>query len=144
MWDKMGRISNNGMGGFLCPPSHPEHSMSVSFVDGRMSLSSAITCEWLNPATRYDAKKILDKWEKPDINNPEIKKWIRQVLGYFANCYKGDGKEPECWNVSNLKMLKKGQRKPAVDNHAGVRLIRKYYPEYVPSKKDFREAKWGN
>jgi hypothetical protein len=30
------------------------------------------------------------------------------------------------------------------EDHAGVNLIRRYYPEYVPTQEDFDNAKWGS
>jgi len=155
-----GRVNScRGIGGFLNPPTHPEHTMHVEVSMSRrpenrdrMALSAAVECNWLDDAIRASAKRVLDAWQKPDINSSEIQKWIRQVLGYFANCYKGDGNEPECWNAGNLKIMPINKANawgaypvlPPVDEHAGVRLIRQYYPEYVPTPKEFTEAKWGN
>lgn len=143
---------SSGMGGFLNPPTHPEHTNSVEIdLDKRkenrgcMSLSAAVECEWLSDTTRAWAKELLDGWKKPNINSPEVKKWIRQVLGYFKNCYKGAGEEPECWHAGKLDIVPEDslQLHP-IDEHAGVHFIRQYYPEYVPTEQEFKEAKWGD
>jgi hypothetical protein len=149
--------SQSGMGGFLNPPTHPEHSMHVEThyrnhrVSGGMSLSAAVKCEYLADHIRASAKRVLDAWQKPSLNSKAVKQWIRQVLGYFRNCYKGDGNEPECWNAGTLKIMPKNEANawgvypvlPSIDEHAGVHFIRQYYPEYVPTAKEFAEAKWG-
>lgn len=140
-----GSIVHEGMGGFLCPPTHPEHNQSVcSRVGDRFSmcLSSAVDCDWLDEGTRNKAKEILDAWRKPPIADSDVQDWILQVLGYFRGCYKGlDG--PEEWSVSNLKMDRSVDPVLNADQHAGVHLIRKYYPEFIPTDLHFKAAYWG-
>jgi len=136
----------SGMGGFLNPPTHPSHAMSVHSSYGdifSMSLESAAECEWLNPSTRYAARGILKAWKRPAIESPEVQDWIKQVLGYFRNCYRGEGPEPECWNASNLRIIKNGEPLPLIGEHAGVHLIRKYYPEFTPAAEHLSGAYWG-
>lgn len=143
-YGKIDRTS--GAGGFLNPPTHPEHTISVRSSYGNtffMSLSSAAEAEWLNAETRGRAKGILKAWRKPPIESPEIQDWIRQVLGYFRHCYKGDGPEPECWHASNHKIIKDKWEILPLDQHAGVHFIRNYYPEYEPQREHFSEAYWG-
>lgn len=146
---KRGIIVRDGMGGFLNPPTHPEHILHVQTDLRRrpenrssMSLSAAAECAWLDPATRRSARAKLDAWDanKPTLDAPESQEWIRQVLGYFRNCYRGVGDEPECWHAGNLRITE--EPRPA-DEHAGVRLIRKYYPDYQPTPEHFAEAYWG-
>ena len=145
-----------GCGGFLNPPTHPEHTMSVQgFRRGEMtslnSLSSATKEDqsWIPADIRKAAANILRGWKAPPIDSPGVKDWIHQVLGYFRDSYRGEGAEPLCWGAGNLRF----NHKPAddedypvwatVDNHAGVHLIRKYYPEYQPTDEDFANAYWG-
>jgi hypothetical protein len=146
-----GEIVGGGMGGFLNPPGHPEHTKHVetdlnrpSYDRGGMSLSAAIDCEWLSVNTRNDARLALSLWTRPAIDSPEVKEWISQVLGYFRGCYKNpEMVGPEAWNASNLQI------NPALDPfdfaycHAGVNLIRRYYSEYEPTREDFAGAYWG-
>jgi hypothetical protein len=145
-----GIIVHTGMGGFLCPPTHPMHSMSVQ-TDlrrrpenrGGMSLETAVSCEYLEDSTREAARRILRGWERLPIDHPDVVDWIRQVLGYFRHCYRNpDVPETEQWNAGQLLIV--------VDsticnptNHAGVHLIRKYYPIFNPSSDDWRNAYWG-
>lgn len=64
-----GRIVREGIGGFLNPPTHPEHTFSMQ-TDlrrrpenrGSMCLSAAAACEWLDSAARNQAAKLLDEW----------------------------------------------------------------------------------
>jgi len=145
-----GRLVNRGMGGFLNPPGHPEHNWSVEFDlrrrpenRGSMSLSAAVECEWLDPVARGEARRMLLEWEF--VPGPKATAWIRQVLGYFKGCYKNDKlPEPECWNASHLFISQDLDPMIQGNDHAGVHLIRRYYPEYVPTKEDFDNAKWGS
>lgn len=150
MMKERGLITSPGAGGFLCPPTHPEHTQHVQtdlrrrpWNRGSLSLSSAVECDWLDDATRANAKRILDTWQenKPALDSTEIIEWKRQVLGYFAGCYKGDGENP--WNCSALRITKDADPMLNFDLHAGVRMIRQYYPGFVPTRDDFNSAYWG-
>ncbi len=144
---EQGIVVNQGMGGFLNPPGHPEHHWSVQtdlsrrpWNRGGMSLSSAVDSEWLDEGTKAAAQRKLDSWQPLPPEDESVLDWIAQVLGYFANCYRGDGEEPECWHVSNLKI------QPGacdLNEHAGVHLIQRYYPQYKPNCEDFERAYWG-
>lgn len=150
MKKEKGRIRRKGMGGFLNPPTHPEHAMSVE-TDlirrpenrGSMSLTAAVDAEWLDDATRASAKRILEAWQSPPIESPEVQEWILKVLGYFKGCWKGDGPAPECWNVQNLRMGKGAGPGADLTHHAGVHLIRKYYSDFLPTQEHFDKAYWG-
>jgi hypothetical protein len=146
-----GRIIGKGMGGFLNPPTHPEHSLSVEAdlhrrPDDRswLSLSSAAESVWLDDATREAAATALRTWQRPSVDAPEVRDWIRQVLGYFKNCYRNpDAPEGKQWDASGVIVDK--HRAPLINtaDHCGVHFIRKYYPEYTPHADDFAEAYWG-
>ena len=142
----------SGAGGFLDPPTYPTHSISVE-TDlrrspqnrGSMSLEYASTCEYIDEGTRAKAIRILTDWKRPALESDEIQDWILQVLGYFSGCYRADGPEFECWNVSNLRIIKGNHSPlPPVEEHAGVHLIRKFYPEFVPTTEHWNQAYWGN
>jgi hypothetical protein len=144
MSTETGRIVNRGMGGFLNPPGHPERSFSVETdLQGRpenrggLSLSSAIECEWLSLETRSAAARVLKEWSRPWIGAEDVQAWILQVLGYFKNCYQSPSGS---WNASDLFI---GDGDGHEDQHAGVHLIRKYYPEFVPTTAQFLAARWG-
>jgi hypothetical protein len=146
MKTEKGKIVKTGMGGFLNPPTHPEHDWSVQ-TDlrrrpenrGSMCLSSAVDCEWLDPATRAAARRRLDTWQRPALES--VRDWVLQVLGYFRNCY--NLTETDDWSVGGLTIADADPMLNA-DNHAGVHLIRKYYPEYMPTADDFAGAYWGS
>lgn len=156
MKTEKGRIVPTGMGGFLNPPGHPEHVCHVE-TDlrrrpenrGGMSLSSAVESQWLDSTTRRAARLLIHRWDrlKPGIRNPahpEMQEWVYQVLGYFRNCYQGSGNEPECWRADKLA-IHSGINDAEGDwsKHAGVHLIRQYYPDYEPTADDFAGAYWG-
>lgn len=142
-----GKIVNSGMGGFLNPPTRPEHSYSVRSLRGDtfcMSLTAAVSDKWLDEKTRKQAGELLSRWIAPDINSPKIQAWIRQVLGYFAGCYVGQDKVGNpSWNVSDLRISKETNPTLNADTHAGVHFIRKYYPNFIPTAEHFAQAKWG-
>jgi len=146
-----GRIVRRGMGGFLCPPGHPTHNFSVE-TDlrrrpenrGGMSLDAAVACEWLDDATRAAARWKLESWQKPDLFSPDVQEWILQVLGYFRHCY--NFSEPdvaENWHAANLATDYDVDPLACAHQHAGVHLIRKYYPEFTPTAEHFAGAYWG-
>lgn len=146
-----GRIVRQGMGGFLNPPTHPEHEFSVE-TDlkyrpanrSRMSLSAAADAEWLDDATRAEARRILADWVAPSLMLKSTREWVSQVLGYFRHCYRNPNVATERqWHASEVIIDR--DRDPVVfaDHHAGVRLIRGYYPHYEPTALDFADAHWG-
>lgn len=152
-----GIISRSGMGGFLNPPTHPEHNYHV-MIDlkrkredrGGMSLSAAVNTEWLDDKVKKEASNLLTNWVKPDINSPEIKDWIYNVLGYFRDCFSPDGinrsvSDNIIWIPKNRKPFgdKWQHFKRNINWHLGVMMIRQYYPEYKPSISDFKNAYWG-
>ena len=148
-----------GMGGFLTPPGHPEHTTSVELDlhrrprdRGGMSLSSAaegknfLPGEWIDPETRAEAKNILEDWHKTKkpLTDPEVQDWVHQVMGYFKGMYAApDEKGEDKWNVSRL--LYQPELTPVVDQdrHAGVNFIKKYYPEFKLEDSHVKNAYWG-
>ena len=150
MATEKGKIVHDGMGGFLNPPTHPEHEWSVQ-TDlrrrpenrGGMSLSTAATCEYLDPATRGAARRMLTKWVAPPIDSPEVVAWVRMVLGYFVRCYRNPDAGADEWNAGKLVIDANRDPMDTPAEHAGVHLIRKYYPDYQPTREDFDHAKWG-
>ncbi len=137
------KIEHSGCGGFLNPPTHPEHDYSVvstrrdQFI---LCLTSASTDEYITDSTRIAAKKLLDDWVAPDIDSDEVQDWIHQVLGYFNNCYSPDGQNRK---VSDCKITAGNPFEIGIMRHLGVLLILKYYPEYQPRGVDFLNAYWG-
>jgi hypothetical protein len=139
----------SGCGGFLSPPTHPEHTISVKTYDARgtgvgcMSLTTAKDCDYIPAQVAEHAAHILAEWERPSLESAEVRDWVARVLGYFANCYRNpDRSGHEQWHASHLLIVR---RNPLdhVDDHAGVHLIRHFYPEYVPTAEDFAGAYWG-
>lgn len=146
-----GRIVLSGMGGFLNPPTHPEHTRSVE-TDlrrrpenrGSMSLSCAVDCKYLDDATRAAARTVLNSWQRPALDSAEVQDWIRQVLGYFRGCYRNPEKpESGQWDASDAIIDSKRDPLANANDHCGVHLIRKYYPEFTPTAEHFSGAYWG-
>lgn len=144
MSTRNGRIVREGMGGFLAPPTHPEHDYSIRYNGGCMALSGAADADFLDDETRAKARALLGEWKPIPMDHLEVKDWISQVLGYFENCYRGEGPEPECWYAGKLRIPPKDGTAPRpLDEHAGVHHIRKFYPEFAPTPQDFIRARWG-
>jgi hypothetical protein len=146
-----GKIVASGQGGFLNPPTHPEHSFSVRSIHGfsfGISLESAATETWLDDSVRLAARRMLDRWKRPEIESETIQAWIKEVLAYFRNCYGADPvvtytfHVPTNWNASKLVINADADPVANADLHAGVHFVRKYYPEYVPKADDFTGT-WG-
>jgi hypothetical protein len=149
MSTEKGLIVGGSTGSFLDPPSYPTHFYHVE-TDlrkrpanrGVMSLTYAVTSEWLDDDTRARVKRVLDGWTAPPLSDPATAEWVSQVLGYFAGCYKGeDG--PECWHAGKLRINMTVDPMLNVDLHAGVHLIREFYPDFTPTAQDFEHAHWG-
>ena len=144
-----GKIVLQGMGGFLCPPGHPMRTHSVQ-TDlrrrpanrGGMALDYAVDSPLLDDATRAAARTVLAAWKKPPLDAPEVQAWILEVLGYYRGCYNFDGLETG-WHVENLTIDFEIDALENANYHAGVHLIREYYPDYQPTREHFAHAHWG-
>ena len=134
----------HGAGGFLNPPTHPEHTASVSSSTMGMSLSHAVSCDYIPDEIRARARQILGNWVRPALNSPEIQEWILQVFGYFKGCFKGSA-GPKEWHVEQLRIEPTTPEKELLnaDLHAGVHFIRGFYPEFMPTLAQFAGAYWG-
>ena len=141
-----GKLVHSGMGGFLNPPGHPEHEWSIQSSYGdtfSMSLSAAAESDWLEAKAKGAAIGKLKSWKPMDLESEPVQDWIVQVLGYFKGCYAGQDKQGnQSWNVSDLRMDAKIDPVLNADLHAGVNLIRKYYPAFTPTPKHFGLAYW--
>jgi hypothetical protein len=148
MATEKGRIVSGGCGGFLNPPTHPEHTMHVE-TDlrrkpenrGMMSLSYAAGCEWLDSETRQAARRVLNNWQRLALDDPSIQDWICHVLGYFRGCYV---RPFASRNVDQFLISKTLNPLANAHMHAGIQLIRDYYPEFHPSQEHFTGAYWGS
>lgn len=154
------QMASGGMGAFLNPPTHPDHTHHLEtdlkrrkWNRGSMSLSYALECDYISDGMKRRITKMYENWhnEKPAIDTPEIKDWICNVLGYFRHCYSPDGinrNSDSCliWIAKNEKYTygEKWQHfKRDNNNHLGVMHIREFYPDYKPAASDFRNAYWG-
>lgn len=150
---QLGRIADGGMGGFLCPPGHPEHIYHVE-TDlrrrkanrGGMALSSAVETDYLPDDVRQSARGILMAWETnhPVLDSEEVQDWVHQILGHFLNCYAGPQDGESAWHASNLQISAQAVPMLLIDAHAGVHHIRRYYPEFTPTQEHFDRAYWGS
>jgi len=145
-----GRIILEGMGGFLCPPTHPMLTKSVQTDLHRkpenrtcMSLEYAVDSPMLDPATRAAARTVLAAWQKPALDSPAVQEWILQALGYFRGCFNFNPEKETGWHAGNLTIDSALDPLEHADFHAGVHLIRRYYPEYQPTAEQFQQAYWG-
>lgn len=139
--------NSHGMGGFLNPPGHPEHTSCVreSFkrgeAKGYYNLSACLGYSRVPGKTQKEAKALLDAWspgKSPD------QAWVHRVLGYFQNTYRNP-KEPEArqWHVGACLIDPKRDPMEGKDDHLGVHHIRRWYPSWSPTQADFDNARWG-
>ncbi len=145
------KIINQGMGGFLNPPGHPEHNYSVQMDlrrkpenRGSMTLSYALKSPTVDSMTLARVMTLLSAWKatKPPLTAPAVKDWIRQCLGYYAGCFNFQGNEAG-WHCQNLTIDSDVDPLENAEFHAGVHRIREFYPDYTPCRLDFLRAYWG-
>lgn len=141
----VGKLVASGQGGFLNPPTHPEHSWSIRSIHGQtffMSLTGAVEADWLADETRAIAYRKLATWVRPALASDEVRAWIKDVLAYFRHCYRGIQHDETAWHASNVQVNAKADELANAEIHAGVHYVRKYYPEFVPVADDFTGT-WG-
>jgi len=142
------RIVPGGMGNFLDPPEYPTHQFHIGYGrrQGGSSLTSNSSVESIDPLTRKEVRGLLDNWKKnrPPIDSPEVRKWISEVLGYMATGYRNPNAGDKQWDASKLVFDSKRDPVRNAKDHAGVHLIRKFYPDFTPTDDDFAGARWGN
>lgn len=141
-----GKIRMESGGCFLDPPNYPTYKYSVSSVYGDtffMSLPAAVEADWLDDETKIKAKDLLERWNKLPLDHAEVQDWIHQVMGYFKGCFQG---EDGSWDAGKLNIIKYPIAEDVVisqDSHAGVHLIRKFYPEFKLTTACLMKAYWG-
>lgn len=128
------KIVPGSAGSFLCPPGHPNHThhlegfdsprhRNVSFSGG---LDYALTDEYDgSQAVKDRVRKMMDGAQLVASDM-----WIKEVYGYFRNCYSPDGVTRD---VSKA-LIHRPATAPAIDpaRHLAVMLIRKYFPDHEP------------
>jgi hypothetical protein len=117
---------------------------------GMMSLEYALE----NPSgvdrqTLLDAHQLLANWfeRKLPLTDPQVIDWVHRVLGYFHDCYRGTSDGPYgrgVWAAESLTIDHERNPMAYISQHAGVHFIRKYYPDFVPTREDFEQAYWGS
>ena len=143
-------VEGQGMGGFLEPPGHPEHTYHVETElrrapanRGGVSLGGALEYSYISPESRAEAKRLLEGYKPPPIKSAAAKAWIQQILGYYRGMYRNPNVSGERqWHVSDMQ-VRDWDPMEHIEDHAGVRFIRRFYPKYRPTKKDFLTARWG-
>jgi hypothetical protein len=133
-------LVNDGMGGFLNPPSHPEHTYSIQEFRGghevgSYSLSAAIEYEWMPGAVRGTAKGVLKRWQAGEIDPA----WMHSVYNYFRHSYSKDGINTNVNDRENMvtygKFWDNAEQEQYTDpsHHLGYMYIKKFYPEHKPN-----------
>lgn len=121
-------IVNSGMGGFLNPPNHAEHSYGVEeYVNGRssgsMSLTSALEDVYVSDEVKEEARRLLKE------NAGEFtEEWEHSCYNYFRNCYSPDGanrKASDC-------IISKECINP--EYHLAYLHIKSFFPDYKPNE----------
>lgn len=87
-----------------------------------LSLEGAANDENIPADFRARVQKLLDEAELV-----ESELWVRNVYGYFRNCYSPDGVSQ---NASDAAIERNSHRPP--EHHLAVMAIRKYFPDHEP------------
>ena len=151
-----------GCGGFLNPPTHPTraHHIEERAFNGtcRSFMWIHANDAWVPASVKREGRKILDAWTPLPADHPDVVEWRSQVLGYFKGCYRNpSAPEAEQWHAGKMLIIPapappdgvsriEGPTRDPVewaDDHAGVHLIREFYPYFTPTAEDFAIAKWG-
>ncbi len=142
-----GKIVDEGMGGFLNPPGHPEHRYSVHSVYGdtfSVCLSAAAyESDWLNCETVGRARGMLKKWDKNKscLDVDDIQSWVYSVMGYFKNSYSPKNKDGSV--LPNYLIKKNWNPFVHQKRYLGVLHIQEYYPDFKLNQTHLDNAKWG-
>lgn len=128
-------LSHSGMGGFLNPEGHAEHSWSISMVErgresGSMSLQGAIESEWTPVEVKDIAKNLLAQ-------NPGriTKTWIKSVYRYFRHCYSKDGinrNVSDCVTFGKFWDNVELEKDMPAENHLGYLFVKKFDQNHTP------------
>jgi len=135
-----GKIVGGALGSFLCPPGHPNYYHHISGPKFLISLTYAVESDDVHPEMRGRAQAILNRYKLPPINDPQVQDWIYRVMGYFRGCYVG---KEGSWQASDLVIDSTRDPIKHQNEHAGVHLIRQYYPEFKLTKTILKKAYWG-
>jgi len=133
----------DGCCSFLCPPGHANHKYSIVLKskNGRELLGffaiSTIAygeiCGMPVPkAVQQKAQKILKT-----TRYYFTLEWCHQVLRYFRDCYSPDGIDAD---VNHCIIDSTRDPIEHQDCHLGVMHIRKYFPDYKPTVRDFANS----
>ncbi len=118
------KIVSTGMGGFMNPPGHAEHSYHVQEGLGRnagsMSLSYALTSDYVPTAIKTQARQLLDA--NPGTYTPE---WEESCYAYWRNCWSPDGSE-----LSSDKLIISSTGDP--ERHGAYLHIKEYFSDAKP------------
>lgn len=142
---------NAGAGSFLEPPFSKTHKWGIvagyDRGNGYQEYSSVdyyLEDEHVPEEAKIQIRQIIGKEERPDITDPEVHDWICRVMGYFKHSYRNP--VTGSWNAGELKIDVNSNPEYTIahqDGHAGVHLIRKYYPEFKLTEEILRCAYWG-
>lgn len=133
-------LVNDGMGGLLNPPTHPEHTYSIQEFRGGhevgfYSLSSCLSSEWMPRAVKGAAKGILKHWQAGKID----KAWEATIYNYFRHCYSLDGINRNVSDKNNMitfgKFWGNAEQEQGMNptHHLAYMFIKEFYPDYEPN-----------
>jgi len=129
-------LVNDGMGGFLNPPGHPEHAYSIQEFSkghevGSYSLSAAMSESWMPSKVQIKAKWILKRWNAgaPD------EAWLATVYNYFRHCYSKDGNNRnvnDCVTYGKFWDNAEQEENEDPTHHLGYLFVKQFYPDHKP------------
>lgn len=111
-----------GMGGFLCPPGHPDHTHAVrnNRSGAMMSVTDAATHRGLPRDVREAAQKLLDAAE---LRCSPL--WVRFIYGWQRGMWTPTG---TMWESTKELTTRVGP----TGRHAAVVFIRQFFPDHRP------------
>ncbi len=160
-------IRGSGMGGFLCPPGHPNLEYEVRGASSArklmsdphtmISVESAADDEAVPAEIRRQAAELLE-----NAKLVRSERWERNVYGYFRNTYSPDGtdrnlgrsltvgmkwyvdkgSEYESLNRSD-EVLRADDPRVVPESHMGYLLVKRYFPDAEPRLDLIADAQGG-
>lgn len=131
-------LVDEGMGGYLNPPGHPEHTYSIQGFRGGhevrgISLREALDDEYAG-SIRGAAKNLLNKWSKGRPAAPP-EEWVKQVYIYFQHCYSKNGtnrSETDCITYGKFWGNAEQEKDANPYFHLGFLFVNEFFPAHGP------------
>ena len=159
------RLGSSGCGCFMEPPNHPRYFVRSIYTQYGNNPPYSKPCYYLNGNGYTELEQIDKLYKPLPLESERVQEWIKALYRHLTHCYKDplygndniiypvpyyklktfvdDVRFSDEWRASEktnveranaeIEALYKASATP--DNHSATIIIRKYYPEFVPSQE---------